>query len=168
MWTREQKNTLSIIYGDDMKTVGDILVARNEDKTKCYLINTDGQLLVDEQVLGVGQFLGRGGFHYIVITDEVKRPNKNNRVRTMANYNSRYSRMGFTPMSLGSFAMTPDDTLVSHYKYKIFNSNFECEYVGEQQCNRLSKFFCIEVGGRLYELKVQDCIVKESREEFAF
>lgn len=168
MWSKEQRDTLSIIYGDDIKTVGDILVARNTEKDKCYLIDKNGQLLLEEQVLGIGQFLGRGGFHYIVITDEVIKPEGRARRTPVYPTPSRFNNWSYNRSTVYMNMPSEENTMVSHYKYKIFNSNFECEHVGEEKCGRFSKQFTVEIGGRIYTVGIKDCIVDEPNRHFVF
>lgn len=67
MISAETKNRLSIIFGDDLEAVGNVIVVRTEGG-EIHVVNTDGEFLVPNAVHGIGMFLGPGGFNYVVLT----------------------------------------------------------------------------------------------------
>lgn len=157
MWTKQQKDTLSIIYGDDLLTIGNVVVARDEEKKTCRIITNEGEDLLGQGVAGIGMFLGTGGFHYVVVTSIVEREEGATQ--------NRHSSYGM-PFSMQRFGISaPPKKHYNEYKYKIFNSNFEYEFVGStrgstREHSMLNRF-SIEVGGRLHDVVVKDCIVQD-------
>lgn len=161
MWTREQKDLLNIIYGDDLVLVGDVVVARNEEKDRCKIINMQGELLVDEDVLGITRLLGRGGFHYLLITDKkevFEKTRRNTFVSSAANsrYYSNYIAQGSWAGLAGKKAE------YTEYTYKIFSSEFDYEHIGKARTNQsiFGSKLTVEVAGKLHVLRLRDCMLE--------
>ena len=164
MWTKVKKDMLSIIYGDDLVTVGDVVLARNADEKTCKVISMDGQMLHDDDVLGVGYFLARGGFYYVVVTnkrEQTVRKRESSFVSKSAN-NRHYSMInGFN----GYTGYAGGDTVKTYYQYKIFDHNFEYIQVGEAQGSSYGfrPEFCVPLFGKLIDVCIEDNIIRESR-----
>lgn len=143
MWSKDSLDALRIIHGDQLELVGDIVVIGDADKRTCKLIRSDGSMLVDEEVYGVAYELGRGGFHYVVLTSEKDIKDAKEPVRSQF-------------ITSAYFQVRPITSTFSkgrEYVYKIFNSEFSCERVGRVKAfgsfgyNRVR----IEVGGKIVE-----------------
>lgn len=163
MWTAEQKTLLNIIYGDDLVLVGDVVVSRDEDKKTCRIINYVGELLVDQPVLAIGRFLGRGGFNYVVITERkvVKTTGGGGSFVSRAATSRHYSNYF---MQQGNITQSRNEAQYTEYKYKIFSSDFEYVAAGSARKNGDNDYgnITIEVGGKLVVVNISECMLKSA------
>jgi len=138
MLTTSQKARLSVIFGDNMEAVGDIVLVRESEETM-YLINVDGEMILPNAVFGVGMFLGPGGFNYVVLTKR-------------SNYEEKTTRFGS--------GFTNSKTL---YTYNVYDSNFNWVSVGEARSSGITGFESIGVNlrGKMLDLKLHNGILKE-------
>lgn len=164
MFNRDNRDMLSIIYGDNITTIGDILVAHssssNENDKKVTLINQEGELLVEKPVLGVGMFLSTGGFHYVVVVDKKETDNE-----SREQYNGSFSRFGLPGYSRSIIKSARKYT---EYSYRIYNSKFELERVGTEKVYGSGGFegelynMSIDIFGRIYVLKLNNGVLYET------
>lgn len=167
MFTREQREMLAIIYGDDLTTLGDVVIARDEERKTCKIINNDGDMLFNGDALGIGMFLGRGGFYYAVLT---KRRVKKDGSRRSNSYlspsaNSKYySAVLAARRSPYTFYTTRDNAEYAEYEYQIFNSRFEFVSVGKVKASNygLRESVSLEIGERFHNVVIDDCILRDT------
>ena len=69
MLSANQKEVLSMIFGDDLEAIGDIVIVRDQEEGM-FLVNNRGEKLLPGSCYGVGRFLGPRGFNYVVLTKE--------------------------------------------------------------------------------------------------
>lgn len=165
MWSDGQKEILSIIYGDDLVLIGDLVIARDYKKDTCKVIDHNGNMLIDKEVYGVTRVLGRGGFHYIVLTDKNLRYSKSSFIEKKNIYT--VGRAKYINTKHNQINTSADKTAdYVEYTYKIFNSKFECERVSKVRSKSLSgkHGILIEAGSKLYNLIIKDCILIEYNE----
>lgn len=139
MLTSVQKDTTRMVYGDDLRIIGDVVVAVADDKKSCTIIRADGEKLIDKPVLGIGRVLGKGGFHYVVVTDKNVKPDKERNRRWNDLFNMDHVE----------------------YSYRVYNSEFEWESVGKVKANNVfTNSMSIEAGAKIHTLTLQDCILR--------
>lgn len=57
MLSANQKEVLSMIFGDDLEAIGDIVIVRDQEEGM-FLVNNRGEKLLPGSCYGVGRFLG--------------------------------------------------------------------------------------------------------------
>lgn len=154
MWGKEQKDMFSIIYGDDLTLVGDVVIARNSETKTCKVIDQNGNMLVNEDVYGIARLLGRGGFHYVILVDRKPKYSKSSkRPNSVSSNKMGQSLSNYVLFENADSALEKADYV--EYTYKIFNSKFEYERVGKVRTkNSNGKIgFTIEVGVNFLHLQ---------------
>lgn len=138
------KERLSVIFGDDLEAVGNIVVVRN-DNEGIYLVNTNGEMVLPHSTYGVGQFLGPGGFNYVVLSKISKKD---------------------VPIGRGSlFTMEK-----LHYTYNVYDSNFNWIEVRDTDATVIgtTQKMDISIRGKFYTVYLENGILKEKENRFWF
>lgn len=126
MLTKEKRDMLSIIYGDDLKTMGDTVVAYDETTKMSTVIDYDGNLLVENPVHAIGYVLGPRGFHYVLLTKKYMKLVQEKVVRPSGYIRSSKYYVGTN----GTVTPAITQTEETEYEYQIYSSKFEYEAVG--------------------------------------